>query len=86
MFDRISPKYDLVNRLMTFGLDPGWRREVVRRLALGEYVSMRAQRELFEREITIEAEERGRAPAGFGSRAKGIRCGLRYGRLSEASE
>jgi demethylmenaquinone methyltransferase/2-methoxy-6-polyprenyl-1,4-benzoquinol methylase len=35
MFDRISPKYDLVNRLMTFGLDQGWRREVVRRLDLG---------------------------------------------------
>ncbi len=35
MFDRISPKYDLVNRLMTFGLDQGWRREVVHRLDLG---------------------------------------------------
>ena len=34
MFDRISPRYDVVNRLMTFGLDQGWRREVVRRLGL----------------------------------------------------
>lgn len=31
-------------------------------MALGEYVSMRAQRELFEREITIEAEEIAKRP------------------------
>jgi len=34
LFDRIGPRYDLVNRVMTFGLDVGWRRRTVRELHL----------------------------------------------------
>ncbi|HEY1734797.1 MAG TPA: ubiquinone/menaquinone biosynthesis methyltransferase [Acidimicrobiales bacterium] len=34
MFDAIAPRYDLVNRLMTFGLDQGWRRATVDALGL----------------------------------------------------
>ncbi len=34
MFDRIAPRYDLVNRLMTFGLDQGWRRRTIGLLEL----------------------------------------------------
>jgi demethylmenaquinone methyltransferase/2-methoxy-6-polyprenyl-1,4-benzoquinol methylase len=34
MFDAIAPRYDLVNRLMTFRLDVRWRRRTVGRLAL----------------------------------------------------
>ncbi len=34
MFDAIAPRYDLVNRLMTFGLDQSWRRDTVAALAL----------------------------------------------------
>ncbi len=34
MFDTIAPRYDLVNRIMTFRMDVGWRRRSVRALGL----------------------------------------------------
>ena len=34
MFDAIAPRYDLVNRIMTFRMDVGWRRKTVRDLGL----------------------------------------------------
>jgi len=34
MFDAIAPRYDLVNRIMTFRLDVRWRRHTVRSLGL----------------------------------------------------
>lgn len=34
MFDVIAPRYDLVNRLITFGLDQPWRRRTVQALGL----------------------------------------------------
>lgn len=34
MFDAIAPRYELVNRLMTFGLDARWRRRAVGDLRL----------------------------------------------------
>jgi demethylmenaquinone methyltransferase/2-methoxy-6-polyprenyl-1,4-benzoquinol methylase len=34
LFDSIAGRYDLVNRVMTFGMDVGWRRRTVRELRL----------------------------------------------------
>jgi len=34
MFDAIAPRYDLLNRLLTFGMDVGWRRRTVKSLQL----------------------------------------------------
>ena len=34
MFDTIAPRYDLVNRVMTFRMDVGWRRRAVSALGL----------------------------------------------------
>ena len=36
MFDAIAPRYDLVNRIMTFRMDVGWRRKTVAALGLGD--------------------------------------------------
>ncbi len=33
MFDAIAPRYDVLNRLLSLGLDRGWRRRLVRRVA-----------------------------------------------------
>jgi len=37
MFDAIAPRYDLVNRIMTFRLDVRWRRHAVKELALAPH-------------------------------------------------
>ena len=34
MFDRIAPRYDLLNRMLTFRMDVGWRRTAVAALGL----------------------------------------------------
>src|SRR5689334_24896302 len=34
MFDAIAPRYDLVNRIMTFRMDVGWRRKTLDSLGL----------------------------------------------------
>lgn len=34
MFDRIAPRYDRLNRIMTFGMDASWRRKAIKSLTL----------------------------------------------------
>ncbi|MEO8699484.1 MAG: bifunctional demethylmenaquinone methyltransferase/2-methoxy-6-polyprenyl-1,4-benzoquinol methylase UbiE [Kofleriaceae bacterium] len=36
MFDRIARRYDFVNRVLSLGLDKGWRRRTVKALQLGD--------------------------------------------------
>jgi demethylmenaquinone methyltransferase/2-methoxy-6-polyprenyl-1,4-benzoquinol methylase len=40
MFDRIAPRYDLLNRLVSLGLDQGWRRRALDRIQVraGDHV------------------------------------------------
>jgi len=64
MFDRIAARYDLLNRILTFGMDVGWRRRAVEALALppGSLVLDLA---CGTGALCRELERAGHRPAGF---------------------
>jgi len=64
LFDTISPRYDLVNRVMTFGMDIGWRREAVASLRLPGR-SLVADLACGTGDLCRELERRGYRAVGF---------------------
>lgn len=64
MFDRIAPRYDMVNRIMTFGLDSGWRRRAVSLLRL-ERGDLVADVACGTGDLCREVERAGGFPIGF---------------------
>jgi demethylmenaquinone methyltransferase/2-methoxy-6-polyprenyl-1,4-benzoquinol methylase len=64
MFDAIAPRYDLVNRIMTFGLDQRWRRQTIGLLGLppGSIVLDLAAG---TGDLSAEAERQGLTPIGI---------------------
>jgi demethylmenaquinone methyltransferase/2-methoxy-6-polyprenyl-1,4-benzoquinol methylase len=64
MFDAVAPRYDLVNRIMTFGLDRRWRRITVTSLGLppGAVVADLA---CGTGDLCADLTRRGLTPVGF---------------------
>jgi demethylmenaquinone methyltransferase / 2-methoxy-6-polyprenyl-1,4-benzoquinol methylase len=64
MFDRIAPRYDLVNRIMTMGMDVGWRRRAVAALSLPEGARV-ADLACGTGDLCVALRARGYRPAGI---------------------
>lgn len=64
MFDRIAHRYDLMNRLMTFGIDRAWRRATIAALELRSNARL-VDLACGTGDLTVEA-------AGAGARAIGL--------------
>ena len=64
MFDTIAPRYDLVNRVMTFRMDVGWRRRTVRDLGLPRG-SLVADLACGTGDFCRELQTQGHRPVGF---------------------
>ena len=64
MFDAIAPRYDLVNRIMTFRMDVGWRRKTVRSLGLGAGVDRGRPRLRHRRPVPGAGRARACGPIG----------------------
>lgn len=64
LFDAIAPRYDLINRLMTFGLDVTWRKTTMKRLNL-KPGSLVADLACGTGDFCREIRQRGHSPIGF---------------------
>jgi len=64
MFDAIAPRYDLVNRVMTFRMDVGWRTRTVRELRLAPG-SLVADLACGTGDFCRELQKQGLRPLGF---------------------
>ena len=64
MFDTIAPRYDLINRIITFGLDRRWRRSAVTALALSEPSSV-LDVACGTGDLCIELQAHGHRPIGI---------------------
>src|SRR3954454_10532417 len=64
MFDAIAPRYDLVNRIMTFRLDVRWRRKAVDLLALGRGATV-ADLAAGTGDLCADLERKGHRPLAF---------------------
>ncbi len=74
MFDTIAPRYDLVNRVMTFRMDVGWRKKSQASLALGPN-SVVLDLASGTGDFSVELAEAGHRPIGID---------LSYGMLAAA--
>jgi demethylmenaquinone methyltransferase / 2-methoxy-6-polyprenyl-1,4-benzoquinol methylase len=74
MFDTIAPRYDLVNRIMTFRMDVGWRRRAIKALDLGTR-SVVLDLACGTGDMCIDLEDAGHRPVGVD---------LSYGMLAAA--
>jgi demethylmenaquinone methyltransferase/2-methoxy-6-polyprenyl-1,4-benzoquinol methylase len=75
LFDRIAPRYELLNRMLTLGMDRGWRRRAVAALGL--------DRGAFVVDLACGTGDLCRDLAGAGYRAAGF--DLSAGMLAHAS-
>ena len=79
MFDAIAPRYELVNKLMTFGLDARWRRRAVRDLRLAaasRVLDVAAGTGDFTRELAAQGHRAVATDLSFGmlDAARGVRA------------
>lgn len=77
MFDAIAPRYDLVNRVMTFRLDVRWRRRAVRGLALPEHSTV-IDLAAGTGDLCIDLQRAGHHPLSF-DLSHGMLCADRSG-------